>query len=146
MTSGMTFPVPCLSGEERGLFAPVQCLAQQGSPTALQDAHQPAWHLGARWHRRQCRGWRPGHLLLHGFSMVLSGAPEVTTHGRCDPVPSHGGVVVRRGARELSRLPVGPRPIRLLVRCCGLGDRRAPASLQPFALRVITRKMPSQGA
>lgn len=146
MTSGTTFPVPCLSGEERGLFAPVQCLAQRGSPTALRDTHEPAGHRGARWHRRRCRGRRPGRLLLRGFSLVLSGAPEVTTRGRCDPVPSHVGAVARRRARELSRPPVGPMSIRSLVRCCGLGDRRTPASLQPFALRVITGKMPSQGA
>lgn len=137
MTSGTTFPVPCLSGEERGLFAPVPCLAQRGSPMALQDAHEPAWHLGARWHRRQCRGWWPGHLLLHGFSTVLSGAPEVTTRGGRDPVPSHSGAVVQVCAGALpatggshAHLFVGtvlwswgPARSRLLATICSACDQ-----------------------
>lgn len=81
----MTFPVLCLCGEGCGLLLSLQCLAQWGSPVALQDAHKPTWHLGARWYRRQCLGWRSGHLLLHGFSLVLSGAPEIITRARRDP-------------------------------------------------------------
>lgn len=81
MTSGTIFPFPCLSGEGYRLFLSLRCLAQWGSPVALQDTHEPAWHLGARWHRRQRLGC---HLLLHGFSLVLSGAPEIVTHACCD--------------------------------------------------------------
>lgn len=85
MTSRMTFPAPCLSGEGCGLFPSLRCLTQRGSPVAMQDTIEPAWHLSAHWHGRQYLGWRSGHLLLHGSSLVLSGAPEIITHARHDP-------------------------------------------------------------
>lgn len=84
MTSGVTFPVPCLSREGCGLSPSLWHLAQRGFPVALRDTHEPAWHLAACWYGRQCLGWQSGHRLLHSFSLVLSGAPEVITRARRD--------------------------------------------------------------